>query len=95
MENKHFEDPFLKILPKLDLHGENSEVAVWLTKDSINMNQSMGNLKIAVIHGWHSNVLKNAIHKYLSTEKKVTKFYTYNSNNGITIIEITPKVEKL
>lgn len=95
MENKHFEDPFLKILPKLDLHGETSEVAVWMTKNFINMNQNIGNLKVAVIHGWHSNVLKNAIHKYLKNEQKVTKFYTYNTNSGVTIIEITPKVEKL
>jgi DNA-nicking Smr family endonuclease len=85
---KHFEDPFIKILPKLDVHGETSDT-VWLVvsnfiRDSIKLNK----FKIYVIHGRHSNILKNVIHQKLSKDKRVDKYYTYMWNSGITIIEL-------
>jgi len=95
MKNNCFVDPFLKILPTLDLHGETSDSAVWLVKDFINMHQKLGNNKVAIIHGRHSDIIKKAIHKYLRTEKKATKFYIYAGNGGVTIVEIAPLVKLL
>lgn len=92
---KSYEDPFLKILPTIDVHGEMRDTVTWVVEDFINSEQKLGHLKIAVIHGRHSNVLKNSIHEYLKTEKKVTKYYTYGNNDGITIIELTPNIKFL
>ena len=95
MEIRRFEDPFLKILPTLDVHGELSDTVITPLKDFILLNQRMGKLKIAVIHGHHSHILRDAIHAYLKNDKRVTKFYTYNFNAGVTIVELTPYVKLL
>lgn len=93
--NNHFIDPFLKILPTLDVHGETSDTVIFLVKDLIGDAVKMGNEKIAIIHGRHGTILKSAIHNYLKTDKRVKRFYLYNYNNGITIIELAPRVVML
>lgn len=95
MKNNHFEDPFIKILPTIDVHGETSDTVTLLVKDFIRDSQKMGRLKIAVIHGRNGHVLKNVIHDMLKHDKRVTKYYLYNFNDGITIIELTPLVKFL
>ena len=93
---KPFEDPFLSILPKLNLHGEKVDAIYFLVKDFIQMNRKLGKRKVAIIHGHnHGHALKDAIWEYLKTDKNVSKFYFYNSNPGITIVEIKPLVELL
>lgn len=88
MKNEYFEDPFIKILPGLDVHGETSDTVIFVVKDFIKMSKNLGNLKIKIIHGRHSHILKDAIHNYLKTDKLVNKYYTYNFNDGITIVEL-------
>ena len=82
------EDPFLKILPIIDVHGETSDTVTLVVKDIIEYNRKLNKNKIAVIHGRHSKILKNAIHEYLKKEKNSSKYYTYNFNDGVTIIEL-------
>lgn len=93
MTNRHFEDPFIKILPKIDIHGETSDTVSLLVKEFIRDEQFLGHLKVAIIHGWHSKILKNAVHTYLKTDKRVERYYIYNYNNGITIIELKNNVK--
>ena len=95
MKTKHFEDPFLKILPTLDVHGELSDTVITPIKDFILLNHKIGKMKIAIIHGHNSNILKNIIHSYLKSDKRVVKYYTYNFNSGITIVELSPNIKLL
>ena len=92
MGNEYFVDPFLKILPTLDVHGETSDTVIFLVKDFVNINRKMNHLKVCIIHGRHSHILKNAIHAYLKKDNNVFKYYTYGSNDGVTIVEIKPKI---
>ena len=88
---KYFEDPFIKILPGIDVHGETSDTVTFIVKDFIKMSYSLGNNKIKIIHGRHSHILKNAIHDYLKKDKLVKKYCLYNFNDGITIVELINK----
>ena len=85
---KEFEDPFIKILPTLDLHGEPREAAVWLLGDFINNNIKMKKYKLAHIHGKGYGIIRKAVHEYLSKDKRVEKYYIYGSNDGLTIVEL-------
>lgn len=88
MSKSYFKDPFLEILPKLDVHGETRETVIVPLKGFINENMHLGKRKIYVIHGRHGNVLKEAIHNYLKKDKRVERYYIYGMNDGITIIEL-------
>lgn len=85
---KDFIDPFIKILPQLDLHGENADSALWLLNDFINMNVKMKKFKLVVIHGKGAGILKKRVHEYLSKDKRVEKYYIYGFNDGLTIVEL-------
>lgn len=86
--NKVFEGPFLHILPKLDLHGETSDTIRALIVDFIRVNKKLGHHKLVIVHGRHGGVLKKTTHQILSKLPEVAKFYTYFSNDGVTIVEL-------
>lgn len=88
MNNYHFEDPFLKILPTIDVHGETGDTVIYPLECHIKENKYLGKYKIAVIHGRHGGVLKKSIHAYLRKHKSVERYYIYPGNDGITIIEL-------
>lgn len=90
MKENFFEDPFLKILPKLDLHGETSDTIQFLILEFINANIKMGKYKIQIVHGRHGSILKKRTHEILSKAHFVDKYYLYNFNDGITIVELDP-----
>lgn len=75
-------------LPTLDLHGEDRINAVIKTKEFINDNIKLKNILIVVIHGVGTGILKEEIHKYLKTEKRVRNFRLNAFNRGMTIIEL-------
>lgn len=85
---KEFIDPFIKILPTLDLHGETKEISEWLLKEFINMNLKLKKYKLVVIHGKGTGTLKKSVHDYLSKDKRIEKYYIYGFNDGITIVEL-------
>ena len=88
MKNKIFEDPFLKILPKLDLHGETRDTIRFLIIDFINMNIKLNKDKIQIVHGRHGGILKKETHEILKKCPEVKKFNTYGSNDGVTVVEL-------
>lgn len=88
MRTEHFVDPFLNILPKLDLHGETRDVVRYLILDFINTNLQMGNYKLQIVHGRRGKVLKNETHAILKECRLVERYYVYGSNDGVTIVEL-------
>lgn len=81
-------DPFLKIMPQLDVHGYTEDTVMTVVNEFINDNYKLGNKNICVIHGKGLGVLKRKIHSSLRRNKKVKKYYLYNFNIGCTIIEL-------
>lgn len=88
MNNKYFDDIFIKNYPSLDLHGETSDCAISLIKEFINVSHIMEKDKVIIIHGKSGGTIKKVVHNYLKTDKKVDKYYIYNMNDGITIVEL-------
>lgn len=79
------EDIFLKNLPRLDLHGYDTETARVATNDFINDNLILKNHKILIIHGKGTGLVKKSVHKTLSHRREVIKYYTDNLNDGCTV----------
>lgn len=79
-------DPFLEILPQLDVHGYTEDTVMTVVNDFINDNYKLGNKKIVVIHGNGEHILRNKIHKELKHNKLVKDYYLYTFNIGCTII---------
>lgn len=90
-KSEYFVDPFLNILPKLDLHGETRDTIQYLILDFINMNLKMGKYKLQIVHGRHGGVLKKETHDILKKHPEVEKYYIYFQNDGITIVELKCK----
>lgn len=80
------EDIFLKNLPKIDLHGFDTETARVATNDFIEENIQLNNKKILIVHGKGTGAVKKIVHETLSYRKEVTKYHTDNLNDGCTIV---------
>ena len=65
-------DPFINILPQLDVHGYTEDTVMTVVNDFINDNYK----------------LRNKIHRDLKHNKKVKKYYLHVFNVGCTIIEL-------
>lgn len=72
--------------PKIDLHGEQVAFVYTLVNEFINDNIKMNNKEIIIIHGKSTNILTNEVHKVLSKNKLVKKYYLNNWNIGETIV---------
>lgn len=81
-------DPFLNILPIIDLHGINRDMVKYIVDDFINDNIKLHNKKIIVIHGKGQGILKDELHLLLRKDKRVKKYYLDGFNIGETIIEL-------
>lgn len=81
-------DPFIDILPKLDVHGYTWDTVMTVVNDFIRDNYHLKLKKICVIHGKGNGILKNKIHDDLKNNKLVKCYYLYNFNLGCTIIEL-------
>lgn len=81
-------DPFLTILPHLDVHGYTEDTVMTVVNEFINDNYKLKNKKIVVVHGKGAGILKNKIHRCLRRNKLVKNYYLYISNIGCTIIEL-------
>lgn len=88
MKNKQFEDPFLKILPTLDLHGETRDTIRALILDFLKVETILGKYKVVIIHGRHGKVLREETHEILKKCPYVDRFYLYSFNDGLTIVEL-------
>ncbi|MDE5630795.1 MAG: Smr/MutS family protein [Bacilli bacterium] len=81
-------DPFIEILPQLDVHGFTEDTVMTVVNDFINDNYKLYRTKICVIHGKGSGILRRKIHQSLRSNKLVLRYYLYNMNIGCTIIEL-------
>lgn len=81
-------DPFLSILPTIDVHGYNRDMIRCVLNEFLNDNIKMYNKKIVIIHGKGNGILKNEIHELLRRDKRVSKYYLDGFNIGETIIEL-------
>lgn len=81
-------DPFLSILPTLDLHGVDRMYAKYKTNEFIKENIKLGNKKILIIHGIGQGIVKKAVHESLKCNKEVESFYIDNINVGATVVNI-------
>lgn len=84
----HDYNPFLDILPQIDIHGLNRDMVRYIINDFINDNIKLGHKKIVVIHGKGRGILLNEIHTLLKCDKRVDKYYLDGFNTGCTIIEL-------
>ncbi len=80
------EDVFLKGLPRIDLHGFDSQSAYVATNDFLNENLILGNSKILIVHGKGTGTIKRIVHSTLQKRKEVLKYHTDNNNDGCTIV---------
>lgn len=81
-------DPFLNILPTIDVHGYNRDMMRYILNSFINDNIVLKNKKIIIIHGKGNGILKREIHDLLKQDKRVLKYYLDRFNIGQTIIEL-------
>ena len=82
---------FFESLPKLDLHGYDSETAVVAINDFINDNIKMGNEIINIVHGIGKGIIREQTLKTLSKNKKVLDYKNSYPNRGCTIVKINLK----
>ena len=80
------EDIFLKNLPRIDLHGFDTETARVATNDFIDDSIILKKSKVLVIHGKGTGLVKESVHEALSHRKEVIKYHTDSINNGCTIV---------
>ena len=83
-----YNDPFLNILPSLDLHGNTRDMIEVLVLDFINDNIKLNNKKVVIVHGKGEGILKNQLHEILKRDKRVENFYLDGFNTGCTIVEL-------
>lgn len=80
-------NPFIKLYPSIDLHGEDRINAIIKVDEFINDSIKLNNKNIVVIHGKGSYILKNEIHNFLKKDKRVES-YNLDINPGQTIISL-------
>lgn len=85
---KKIDNPFISIYPQIDLHGFDRISAIIKTKEFIRDSLKLRNYDIIIIHGKGSGILKESIHEYLKSEKRVVEYKTDNQNDGITIVKL-------
>ncbi len=79
-------------LPSLDLHGIDREYARILVNEFINDNYKIGNLKVIIVHGKGTGILKKEVQNTLSHNYKVESYKIDFMNDGCTIVEIKRKI---
>ena len=81
-------NPFLNILPSLDLHGEITAIIPTLIDEFIYECWKQGIYKAVIIHGHGTGAIKKKTHELLKKDKRIKKYYIDGTNDGCTIIEI-------
>ena len=82
---------FLDRLPKVDLHGYDTESARVKTNDFIEESIELGHKEIVIIHGIGTGAVKDSVHKTLSKNKQVISYKLDNFNNGCTVVTLKSK----
>ncbi len=85
---RKIDDPFLAFNPYIDLHGLDRISAIIKTKEFITDSLKLKKYDIIIIHGKGSGTLKESVHEYLKTDKRVIEYKTHNFNDGITVVKL-------
>lgn len=80
---------FYDSLPRLDLHGFDSETARVAINDFIRDNQKMKNEVLLFVHGNGTGILKNTTEQTLRKNKSVLEFKRIIGNTGCTVARIS------
>ncbi len=88
MKNKYFEDPFIKNIPSIDLHGYDRDSARVAVLDFINDNLKLKNKEIVIIHGIGKDIIRKEIYSTLQKHKFVLEYKTTYFNRGQTIVKL-------
>ena len=81
-------NPFLDILPTIDVHGYNRDMIKCILDEFICDNIKLNNKKIVIVHGKGEGILKKEIHTLLKKDKRVFRYYVDGFNIGCTVIEL-------
>lgn len=74
--------------PRLDLHGEIVAMVKVLVDEFIKDNMLMDEKLVVIVHGKSTNIITDEVHRVLSLNKYVKKYYKNNWNLGETIVEL-------
>ena len=85
---------FTENIPKLDLHGESSDIARVLIKNFIYENHLLKIPKVIIVHGKGDGILKKETHNSLKNNKYVSKYYINMFNTGSTIAELYDNIDR-
>ena len=75
-------------LPTLDLHGMDRDYARILINDFIEDNYKIKNLKVVIIHGNGTGIIKKTTLETLKHNKLVEDYKINNFNAGETLVSI-------
>ena len=79
---------YTKIYPTLDLHGEYSFSAKYLTEEFINDNIHLKNKTFCIMHGIGEGILRKSVHDLLKHDKRIKSFKIDFLNPGCTIVNL-------
>ena len=69
-QKKTWSDPFINILPSIDLHGYSRDLIYTPVNDFINDNLKLGKKKIVVVHGIGEGILKEELTNLINKVRK-------------------------
>lgn len=81
-------NPFLSILPSIDLHGYVKDMIFVPVDEFINDNIKLNNKKLLVIHGKGEGILREELYLRFRNDKRISRMYISSDNDGCTIIEL-------
>jgi DNA mismatch repair protein MutS2 len=78
-------------LPTLDLHAIDRDYARILINDFIRDNYNIKNLKVIIIHGIGTGIIRKTTQEVLKKNKLVEDYKIDNFNPGMTVVNIIKK----
>ena len=81
-------------LPTLDLHGIDRDYARILINEFLEDNFKMKNLRVVIVHGIGSGIIRKATQETLKKSKLVESYKIDNFNTGMTIVELNKSLDK-
>ena len=78
----------LSSYPSIDLHGMDSEYAIFKVKEFIDDCYKLKYQNIVIIHGRGKGILKEAVFGYLKKDKRVLEYKLDFMNPGCTIVRL-------
>lgn len=81
-------DPFIDLLPSIDLHGMDRVCAKIATEEFINDSIKLKNKKVVIIHGIGQGIVKDEVYKCLRGNKNVIDFKLNVPNIGSTTVNL-------